>query len=140
MPPTADLAGFTAAQQRLRQQFGEDVTFYGAEVNVFPAGTPIDPESGRPYDPALEPTSSTRASAVVKCNVAYRSRIERAQEQAALGIGGRMHVMLIADITDAVHINDKVEFEVRTERFKLEASEPDGVGAVQRLLVWGRRQ
>lgn len=61
-----DLAGFRAAQRTLRQELGVDVTFRIPVAPVWPVGTQIDPETGRPYDPTIEPQSGGNTTPVVK--------------------------------------------------------------------------
>ena len=53
--PRPDLDGFAEAQGRLRQMIGVDAVFLVDGEPIWPAGTPIDPETGKPYDPFLEP-------------------------------------------------------------------------------------
>ncbi len=65
-PVLPDLAGFKAAQQRLREQVGVDVTFRIPVPPVWPPGTPLDPQTGRPYDPTVEPQSGGTFGSVVK--------------------------------------------------------------------------
>jgi hypothetical protein len=50
------------------------------------------------------------------------------------------HLLLIADIAAASAIAPAVEFDVRGARHKIEAQKPDGIGALQRYLVWGRQK
>src|SRR4051812_43827116 len=40
---------------RLRGTLGTDATFLIPPEATWPTGTPLDPETGRPYDPFLEP-------------------------------------------------------------------------------------
>lgn len=136
-----DLAGLVDAQRRLRGEFGVEVTFWGEPVENYPPGTPLDPETGRPYDPTIKPTTASAASAAVTCTVAFRSNTEDQQEVGAIGIAERTHVQLQADIDDAPAIEGAIAFDVHSERFKVEAMKPDGIGpAVQRFLVWGRKE
>lgn len=142
--PAPDLAGFAAAQQRLRDAFGEVVTFYADETElVWPGGVTIDPETHRPYDPTVVPVSSAVGSAQVKCDVVFKA-INRA------GIGGEVdfseagmaetdHIMLIAPSAAASAIDGKSTFHARDETFKITATKFDGVGAIQRYLTYGRR-
>lgn len=58
MPPAApDLAGFREAQSRLRHLMGVVATFRVPVAPVWPAGTPLDPQTQRPYDPTVTPAS-----------------------------------------------------------------------------------
>lgn len=142
MPPQADLAGFAAAQSRLRNEFAEEVTFMYPAQFAYPAGTPIDPETDEPYDPTVEPIAASAASAVVRCNVAFYSSQRGGQEaqDTAAGLFEQTHLMLIADVAAASAIAPAIEFDVRGARHKIEAQKPDGIGALQRYLVWGRQK
>ena len=66
MSPTPDLAGFRSAQQRLRDTMGVEATFKLPVAPVWPAGTPLDPQTGRPYDPTVEPESGGGHTEVVR--------------------------------------------------------------------------
>lgn len=135
-----DISGFAAAQTELRDQFGEDIVFLQETEVTFPPGTPVDPETGKPYDPAIEPTASGQASAVVKCNVAFRSANESV-EFGALGITEATRIMLICDLDDRDVIEPANEFICREERYAISAQRPDGLGpTLQRWLVYGRRK
>lgn len=141
---TPDLAGFVDAQQRLRDAFGEQITFLAEPSVTFPPGTPTDPETGKPYDPVIAATGSAQASAAVKCDVVFRA-VNRAgvtggETFEAIGITDATHIMLIADISARTTIESCVDFDCRGERFKITAQKPDGVGGVQRWLIYGRRR
>jgi hypothetical protein len=134
-----DLAGFAEAQQRHRTKFGEDVVFLGEVTAVFPGGTPLDPETGDPYDPALQPTSSGQASAVVRCTVAWRS----ASEEGGGSAGGwfeAMHITLSADIAERAKIDGKMYARVRGIRYLITQAEPDGIAGVQRMVIACRKE
>jgi hypothetical protein len=138
-PVAPDLAGFTDAQQRLRERFGEPVVFLSDVQLQFAAGTQFDAETGMPYDPVLEPTASAQASATVRCDVAFRA-IGNEVDFSALGAVEQTHVMLIADIADRAACEPCDEFVCRGERFQVTAQKPDGIGGLQRWLVFGRRR
>jgi hypothetical protein len=138
-----DLAGFRDAQERKRAVLGEDVTFLGQPVYVWPPGVPIDPETTRPYDPVIVPLSSGVASAVVRCGVFFRA-INRAGvagevEIGALGVVDKSTVMLIAASAAASAIMGMERFQARDERFLIETTKFDGVSGIDRLLVYGSR-
>lgn len=134
--------GFAEAQRRLRQHFGEAVTFYGEPVVTFPPGTPIDPETGEPFDPAVEPVTQQTPSASAMCNVTFKA-INRAgvggeRRQGAAGDPELTHVLLITDSSRAADLEPMRRFEVRGEGFLITAQKPD-VGWQERWLVYGRK-
>lgn len=138
----ADLAGFAAAQQRLRGQFGEAAVFLQAPVFTYPGGTPIDPDTGAPYDPVITPTSSAQASATVNVNVAfeaYRAGRDRDDQPGAIGFVDRAHIMLIADLQDRSQCEGAISVLVREQLYKVTAMKVDGIGQLQRWLTFARK-
>jgi hypothetical protein len=134
----ADIAGFADAQQRLRGQFGEDAVFLQPPTFGYPAGTPIDPDTDRPYDPVIVPTASAQASAAVTVNVVFAGRGE-AEEAVAVGFAERTRVMLIADIADRPLCEGAVSVLLRGGAYHVTAMRADGISAAQRWLTYARR-
>lgn len=139
-----DLAGFADAQERLRGGFGELVTFRSAPSETYPPGTPLDPETGKPYDVTIVPTASGASEWIVRCDVAFRA-INRAgiggdSNPTPVGLFEESHVLLIANSAAASAAASAVEFSVRGDTFKITSRKFDGVGAVQRHLTYGRKE
>jgi hypothetical protein len=61
-----DIQGFITAQDRLRVVLGKDVTFFIRGTPVWPVGTQLNPETGRPFDPVIDPVSGAEETSVVK--------------------------------------------------------------------------
>lgn len=137
-PPRADLAGFADAQQRLRDELGETVVFYADPVVTFPPGTPLDPETGVPFDPTVTATSSAAASATARCSVALDIKGQQLKQSAA-GIDDVTHVVLITGSGAAASLTDMTEFDLHDERYKITAQKPD-VRWLARWLIFGRRR
>lgn len=133
-----DLAGFREAQERKRALLGEDVLFIGDPVYVWP-DVPMDEQTGRPYDPVIEPLSSAAASAVVRCGVSFRATLTGFTEIGAQGVVDKTHVMLIAGSGAASAIEGKSRFQARAETFLIDATKFDGVSGIDRILVYGSR-
>lgn len=134
-----DLAGFAEAQSRLRQKLGQDVAFYGPVTLTFPANTPLDPETGQPYDPTIS-GSAASASGMVRCSV-KRDVIHTQTVDTAAGIGGATHVVLLADDTPANRavILPAESFVVTSAAFKVERTKLDPpVREAGRIVVFGR--
>lgn len=131
-----DLAGFTDAQKRLREAFGEPVEFVKAAVATYPSGTKLDPETGLPMDPLIEPDTSSEDTEIVNCNIGFRSdsRGDFAKADAA-GWRDVEHVRFIADISDRAKIDGAVLARARGQEYKIVSTTPDGIGGVQRYLV-----
>lgn len=139
MAVTPDHTGFRDAQRKLREHFGEPVEFLTPASHAYPPGTQLDPETSEPYDPAIRPINTQDSSTAVTCDVALRTAIEGEADFSAIGAVEQSHVMLIADIDDRGLCEPADRFILRGEIFRVIAQKPDGVGGVQRWLVFGRR-
>lgn len=148
---TPDLEGFRAAQAQLREQFGEDITFSAPASPTWPAGTPIDPETNRPYDPTIEPEEGGEMTEVgtIKCGIVYRpmglSRrgIDNDIQTTAVGNFEEGAIVLIADPDDyaANSIEMATQFDSHGETYLIGQTEEDqlGPGNVQRVLIYGEQ-
>lgn len=140
MSEAPDLAGFADAQHRLREAFGEPVIFLHPPVETWPPGTALDPETGRAYDPMIEPDTTAQASATVICDVATRPFSNDDVEVAPVGLVEREHQMLACDLGYASAASGAVEYEVRGARYAITSQRADGIGGLQRFLTFGRRR
>jgi hypothetical protein len=134
-----DLFGLQEAQRRLRGWFGENVIFLQASEYTYPAGTPIDPETGEPYDPTIEPESVNTPGTSVQCDVALVTGVEDDGTHSAAGVFDATHYLLIADIGERNNCEPAQTCVVRNESCTIVAQKPDGIGFEQRWLVWARR-
>lgn len=78
-PPTLDLgddapdlAGFVNAMVRMRGELGGDVPFFTEFEYGYPPGTPLNPETGEPFDPTVPELGAGGASASVHVGVYMR--------------------------------------------------------------------
>jgi hypothetical protein len=140
LPEAPDLEGFAEAQSRLRSLFGEPVVFINPPELVWPPGTKLDDETGMPYDPTIEPASTETDNRLAKGDVAARPFNAEDVEFAAPGMVEREHVMVAMDMPYASAASGATAFMVRGSEYKLTSSRPDGVGALQRFLAFGRRK
>lgn len=53
--PSPDLEGFRNAQITLREKLGRDCIFLTPIEAAYASGVPINTETGRPFDPTIEP-------------------------------------------------------------------------------------
>lgn len=139
-----DLAGFVEAQDKLRQELGEDIVFLGDVTVIYAPGVQVDAQTGRAYDPMVNPVSSGVASAAVRCGVTFKA-INRAgiggeSEVAAVGVFDSDHVMLNAPLTASAATASAVSFVARGDTYKITARKLDGIGILSRLLIFGRRR
>lgn len=140
MPEAPDLAGFGDAQHRLRTHFGEPIVFiWPADVTWSP-GTKLDDETGKPYDPTVQPTATDPDNRLAVADVATRPFNTEDVEFAAPGMVEREHVMLAMDLPYASAASGADAFMVRGAEYKLSSSRQDGIGELQRFLVFGRRK
>jgi len=136
-----DLAGMADAQARLRKFTGEDVIFYTPTGTEWPPDAVLDPQTGRPFDPLIEPIASGFSSAAVRCNIASRpvSGLNDQTAETPIGnieLGG---VVLIMGVDDKPIIADATEFDAKGDHFKITQTKDDGIGSNYRTLVWGER-
>lgn len=151
MALAADIAGFKDAQVRLREQFGHDVPFYFASASTWPPGTPMDPETGLPYDPTILPVASGRASAVVSdVSVVHRplglSRrgVAGEDQQTAVGVFEDTESALIigADSFVSNGLADAEWCRVHEEEWEITSFDADSLGETtpQRYVLYIRKR
>lgn len=130
-----DLAGFREARERKRALFSESVVLLGPGVVTYPAGVSLDPETGRPYDPTIEPVSSG-ASATIVAEWVWRST-QDPSDDSAVGTFEKEAPMLIAASAAASALEGMTHFLGRGERYQIEGIHFDGITGIDRVLVYG---
>lgn len=133
-----DLAGFRDAMERKRQAFAEPIVLIGPVEGTWPDGTPLDPETGQPYDPTIEPVASGQASAVIDAEFVWSST-QDPEDSPAFGRIDTAHPMLIAASAAASAVEGKSHFEARGDRFQITATHFDGITGIERLLIYGEK-
>lgn len=136
--PTASLAAFVDAQQRLRDQLGADIVFWQDPVITLPPGTPVDPETGVAYDPTIVGSATAGGSAMARCSVVYGITGVQAL-QTAIGVDDVTHVVLITASAAASAAADAASFDWSDERYAIIAQKPD-IKWQARWLIFGRRR
>lgn len=140
MPVVPDLAGFAEAQDRKRELLGSDVTFLQEPQVTFPPGTAINPDTGDPYDPTIEPESTVQPSVVVRCAVYFRALVRGAGGEAAASAAGweeRTRVFAIAPYAAKDQIDGSIEMIFHGDRFKIHTIKDDElVAGYQRILIY----
>lgn len=146
MSVTPDFEGFADAQDRLRENFGHDLTFYIPQDETYPAGTALDPETGKPYDPTIEPESGGDfATVVVRCSVVSRpmglSRRGTEDDVTLQAIGWVEDggIVLICSAEDFGEISDATEVEYADERYVIRQTDHDYLGPVDRFVIYARQ-
>lgn len=137
-----DIAGFQEAQRRLRDEFGVDITFHVPEVPVYPPDTQLDPETGKPFDPTIRPTSGDGFTDVVKhCHVIFRPihvNLEDplGDDHLAGGFRRQTSAVLDIDVADFPDVDDASEVTFNGTRYKITDFENDGIVGVDRVLAF----
>lgn len=129
-----DLAGFDAAQRRLRQKLGRVTIFLQWIDEGYPQGTPVDQE-GNAFDPTVQPASGGYyASASAVCSVVYQplTTIRRDEVQSdALGMRSRENKNVIVDPIDYAQsevIQNATYFEIDGHRWRVTNIQDDSLG------------
>jgi hypothetical protein len=104
-----DVAGFRAAQARLREVLGVDAVFIIASALTWPPDTPLDPETGRPYDPFLEPvTPEVDVQVTVRCSFVQRPLVAADPTLSPIGSIDRGSAALVVAEADQPAVKDAV--------------------------------
>lgn len=141
MTPSPDIAGFREAQARLRQKMGQDVAFSIPETPQWAPGVQLDPETGRPYDPTIEPTAGGGFTTVThRVSVIFRpirGRLQDETEATAMGIVSDDTAALLMDPADYPSVESAVKFDLNGTDYKITEAVPDGLAGVDRYVVFG---
>lgn len=138
--PSPNFAGFADAQRRLRQQFGQDLVWISYPESEYPPGTEINPETGEPYDPEVQPINGGEVRTNVSCNVVSRQISGSGKDQVtkkALGWLEEGGVVFIVETSDYHLVRDATEVEYAGDRYTIRDDAHDFLGPVDRWLFWG---
>jgi hypothetical protein len=140
MPVTPSTpAQFQAAQERLRDAFGQIATFHIPKPKSY-GSTPMDPELGVALDPLQEPPDDfddvAKKVGVVHRPLGRTGGIEDQTRTTAAGIFAAESVVLIVNLSDQPDLEDATEVTVINDRYKIRDWQADGIGAVQRWLCF----
>lgn len=134
--PTPNLSGFVSAQDALREMFGETVIFYVPITPTWPQDAAIDPETGRPYDPTIEPASSGQASAAVRAIVDDGAHPAGDERVTAVGDMGEADLVVDVNAADYPAASGADRALVRGDRFAVTRWRPDGLSGTDRWLAF----
>lgn len=137
-----NLAGMREALERKRLALGEDVVFHFRVEKTWPEGTVLNPQNGKPFDPAIEPIVEEVAEPVTKtCSVAFRPNFQEDTDEDRIG-NVKMNVCLIwlPLGEEWEEVKDAVSFDVKGDNFLIRKVTEDGIGEDWRMLIWGERQ
>jgi len=117
-----NIAGFMEAQSRLRNLLGSSATFRVPVGATYPPGTPVDPQSGRPYDPTIQPTTpASTIDKVHKVGVVLRQPSGRGGTIAVSWSGLRRSDTVILELDEAValDVEDATTVSIKGLDFKI---------------------
>lgn len=138
--PTPDIAGFMAAQDRMRQVFGRDIAFDVPIAATYPPDTQLD-ENGEPYDPTVVPDSGGgTAPSVIHVGVvrqALPSDEEDEVSRGASGVRGNDRAVLIVAPPDYPTIQSAIGFTLDGIAYTITDTTQDGIIGGERYLVFG---
>lgn len=123
-----DIQGFKDAQSRLRNTLGTDAAFtVHTGPAVYPPGTKVDPETGRPYDPTIRPTSVPTSVRTHKVAVVPRQPGGRVDEARSTFGGLRRGDIVTIEMDPAVYadVESAVEVVIKGLRFKIAEAHAD---------------
>lgn len=142
-PVAPDFPGFVDAQARHRENFGIMVTFEIPSVKTWAPGTQLDPESGAPYDPFLEPaTGATPRQELVRVNVisrptgAGRGGLEGERNAGPLGSMDSSEMALILAVEDFARVEGAERVLVLDDTWEVEGIRHDMLGPTRRYIVY----
>lgn len=118
-----DVAGFIAAQERLIDQLGTDVTFHVKAPNVYDVAVQLDPQTQEPYDPTTVPISGgEEADTQLRVGLVRRLLDSGADDDVEDRAGGVMRsgrAALAVKVGDFPTIEAASEVTVAGERYRV---------------------
>lgn len=139
-PITPDIQGFENAMAQARGAFGEPVTFHVPVAPVYAPGTPIDEDTGRPFDPTVQPESGGGFDDVVKTVLviyhAIGPGLDAPQSSQAVGVLKGESAVLDVSLTDYPDVEAATEVTIDGTRYAVEDRQDDGIMGTDRVLVF----
>lgn len=148
MTVTPNFVGFDDAQRRLRSVFARTVVVHSTTPPVYPAGTPLDPESFEPHDPTVAPESGGEdVSQVINARVvggaflgAGAAAFGGREVTDALGTHSTRDVALVLDPELYDDVKDARTFEVDEQTFAVQSVVHDEIAHSPRVVVYGKAE
>jgi hypothetical protein len=132
-----DVAGFRDAQRRLRATLGVDVVFTIPGESSWPPDTPLDPQTGRPHDPFLEPTAPVvDRSELVRCSFVHHPLVGLDPADTPIGSADVGSAALIVDVADYPRVADATRAQVGPEIYDVQAFRHDVALGVERYIAY----
>lgn len=140
--PTADVAGFVAAQANLRATLGAPITFKVPIAEVWPEGTKINPDTGEPYDSTIKPTSDPYTDVVKTCLIILKQgsplRPQPDTVSSPLGEVSGMDIIIDISTGDYEDVEDASEMLAQGKLYRIREAKPFSLaGQGYRYLIYG---
>src|SRR4051794_19174096 len=123
-----------------RSAFGEPVDFHIPTPPVWPAGTPIDEDTGTPFDPTVEPESGGGFTTVTRdVLVIYHAigpGLEAPQQSEPAGLMKGESAVLDVAVPDYPDVQDATEATVKDTRYLVTDRQDDGILGRDRVLMF----
>lgn len=113
------------------------------EIAAYDPGVALDPETGEPFDPLIEPQATAQASAQIQGRVAHRGvpgNPDAASMDSALGWMEDTDVAVITGSAAASAASGAVKMVIRDERYEIRTMRFDGLAGVDRFLIFGEKE
>lgn len=137
MTVAPNLAGFAAAQRRLRDELGVDADFTIPVAATWDPAEAIDPDTGRPYDPFATPTSGGGVSVErVRCSFASRPIAAGDPQQSPIGDADPGQPALIIDAADYARVRNATRVTVGATVYDVQLFRQDLVARYERWLCF----
>lgn len=125
------MAGFYEAQASLVERMGQQVVLLFEQETVWPDGTKLDPESGKPLNPWVAPISSGftewTGSGAVGRRVAQKSQLQSDVQFEPIGVLESGPAQIIIPVRDyPVASGEAKRAIVQGREWKVEDTESDG--------------
>lgn len=135
-----NLEGFADAQAALREALGVDAVFLIASEPEWPPGTPLDPETGKPYDPFLEPIDpEVDTEVTVRCSFVHRPLQGIDPAQSPIGAGDLGDAALIIPIDRYDDVRTATRVRVGVELWDVQQFRYDVALGTERWLAYLER-
>lgn len=132
-----NLTGFAESRERLRDAFGQEVTFLIPVPAAYDG--PTDPQTGSPYDPWAPPSSGGGAPTEVVKTVSVVNRplsgVRDDSEVTAIGRIASDDIAFILPYEEYAEIAEATHASYLDDRYKITEARDDAMGTVYRRKI-----
>lgn len=130
-----DLEGFRAAQERLIDEMGQVVTWNIEGAETYPPGTVLDPETGKPMDPRIEPETSDDSTETFKARIVSRPLTSDKVTETAMGLLRAGQIGAIIKVADRPKIENASSAVIMERTYVVKDIIEDGIEQTNRYVV-----